>query len=155
MSRGLLLEKLSASEEETIRFGRGLGASLRSGAVVSLIGPLGAGKTRLAAGIARGAGYAGKVRSPTFALLNVYRGVMPVRHFDLYRLDALDPGTFGEWEEMFEEEGLSVIEWADRIPDLVPSDSIAIEIAPRGDSLRQIRLRVGLPTRAIGDWRLA
>jgi tRNA threonylcarbamoyladenosine biosynthesis protein TsaE len=146
---------LSGSEEETIRFGRRLGASLRSRAVVALIGPLGAGKTRLASGIARGAGYAGRVRSPTFALLHVYRGVMPVRHFDFYRLDTLDEGTAGEWEELFEQEGLSLIEWADRIPGLVTSDSITIEMRPQGDLGRWIRMRVGLPTRVIGDWRLA
>jgi tRNA threonylcarbamoyladenosine biosynthesis protein TsaE len=79
---------------------------------------------------------------------------MPVRHFDLYRLDSLDEGTAGEWEELLEEEGVSLIEWADRIPDLVPTDSITIEMEPSGEFGRWIRVRVPLPNRAIGDWRL-
>lgn len=155
MARNLLLDVLSRSEEETIRFGERLGASLRSRAVVGLIGPLGAGKTRMAMGLALGVGYQGKVRSPTFALLNLYRGRLPVRHFDLYRLDSIDEATTGEWEELFEQDGLSLIEWADRFPDLAPPDSIMIEMEPEGDFSRRIRLRLHLPSRAIGDWRLA
>jgi len=154
VGRRLLFEAFSDSEDETIRFGERLGASLRSRAVIGLTGPLGAGKTRMAQGIARGAGYSGRVRSPSFALMHLYRGRLPVRHFDFYRLDSIDEGTAGEWEEMLEQDGLSLIEWADRLPEIVPPDAITIDLEPRGESARRIRMRIPLPTGAIGDWRL-
>ena len=154
MMRRLTVEVLSDSEASTLAFGQRLGAALRSRSVVGLTGPLGAGKTRFVQGVARGAGYAGRVRSPSFTLLHIYRGEMPVRHFDFYRLDSLDAGTAGEWEEAMEQEGLSLIEWADRLPDLLPKDAIWIEIAPQRDDRRRIRMIVGLPNCSLGNWRL-
>ena len=152
--RALIFETTSRSEEETIRFGERLGSALRSRAIVGLTGPLGAGKTRLVQGIARGAGYGGRVRSPSFALLPVYRGRLPLRHFDLYRLDDVDDGTAGEWEEAMESEGISLVEWADRVPGLVPDDAIWIDLTATAERDRTIRLRVKMPTAAIGDWVL-
>lgn len=152
--RRLSLEYRSESEEETVRFGERLGRALNSGAVVGLKGPLGAGKTRMTQGIARGMGYGGRVRSPTFALLHLYRGRLPIRHFDLYRLESIDQGTAGEWEEAMEAEGISVLEWADRLPDLLPEDAIWIDLRPAGENRRWIHLATRLPTRALGDWRI-
>jgi tRNA threonylcarbamoyladenosine biosynthesis protein TsaE len=150
--RPLIVEAVSRSEEQTVRFGERLGAALRSRSVIGLTGPLGAGKTRLAQGIARGAGYGGRVRSPSFALLHIYRGRLPLRHFDLYRLDSVDDGTAGEWEEAMEAEGISMIEWADRVPGLLPDNAIWIDLSATSEWHRTIRLRVGLPTSSIGDW---
>ncbi len=150
--RPLIVEAVSRSEEETVRFGERLGAALRSRSVIGLTGPLGAGKTRLAQGIARGAGYGGRVRSPSFALLHIYRGRLPLRHFDLYRLDSVDDGTAGEWEEAMEAEGISMIEWADRVPGLLPDDAVWIDLSVTSEWHRTIRLRVDLPTSSIGDW---
>ena len=151
--RRLIVEAISDSEEETIRFGERLGAALRSRAVVGLIGPLGAGKTRLAQGIARGAGYHGRVRSPTFALLHLYRGCLPIRHIDLYRIDRLDEGTAGEWEESMEADGVTLVEWADRFRDLLPPGALEVELLPEGPTRRRIRLSGPMPGVAIGDWR--
>ncbi len=152
--RRLIVEAVSDSEEDTLRFGERLGAALRSRAVVGLVGPLGAGKTRLVQGIARGAGYDGRVRSPTFALLHVYRGRLPIRHMDLYRLDALDEGTAGEWEEAMETDGLTLVEWSDRFDDILPDGAVEVELAPEGPSRRRITLRGWLPGKAIEDWRI-
>lgn len=153
--RLLRLDWVSSSEEETIRFGERLGTALRSSAAVALVGPLGAGKTRLAQGIARGAGFSGRVRSPTFALLHVYRGRVPVRHFDLYRLDGIDEATAGEWEEQMDDgAGLSIVEWADRFPDLLPPQAIWVRVEPVGETARRIEVRLHLPTNAIDAWRL-
>lgn len=152
--RRLTLEARSDSEEETVRFGERLGAALRSRAVVGLTGPLGAGKTRLAQGIARGAGYAGRVRSPTFALLHMYRGRRSVRHLDLYRISELDPATAGEWEEAMDEEGVSLIEWADRFPGLLPQEAVWVDLQPLAEQTRWIRLRMPLEPPAIDVWRL-
>jgi tRNA threonylcarbamoyladenosine biosynthesis protein TsaE len=150
----LLFEAISDSEGETIGIGQRFGAALRSRAVVGLTGPLGAGKTRIVQGIARGSGYVGRVRSPTFALLHLYRGRLLVRHFDFYRLDSVDDGTAGEWEEEMDADGVSLIEWADRIPDLLPQGAIWIDLSPEGPYRRRIRIRVGLPSRALDHWRL-
>jgi tRNA threonylcarbamoyladenosine biosynthesis protein TsaE len=150
----LTVEAFSHSEEETVRFGERLGAALRSRAVVGLTGPLGAGKTRLVQGIARGAGYAGRVRSPSFALLHVYRGRLPLRHFDLYRLESVDEGTAGEWEEAMEGEGISLVEWADRVPDLLPEEAVWIDLAPTGLQDRTIQIRIPLPSGCLDQWRL-
>jgi tRNA threonylcarbamoyladenosine biosynthesis protein TsaE len=152
--RRLIVEAVSDCEEDTVQFGERLGASLRSRAVVGLVGPLGAGKTRLVQGIARGAGYDGRVRSPTFALLHVYRGRLPIRHLDLYRLDALDDGTAGEWEEAMDTDGLTLVEWSDRFDDILPDGSLELELIPEGPSRRRIRLRGWLPGLAIADWRI-
>jgi len=149
-----LYEAISDSEEGTIRFGECLGRALRSRAVIGLVGPLGAGKTRMVQGIARGVGYGGRVRSPSFALLHVYRGRLTVRHFDLYRLETIDDGTAGEWEEAMEADGVSLVEWADRIPELLPEGAMIIRLAPEGIMRRRIRVDFDLPTRAIGDWSL-
>jgi len=150
----LSYETISDSEEGTIRFGERLGRALRARAVVGLIWPLGAGKTRMVQGIARGAGYGGRVRSPSFALLHIYRGRLVVRHFDLYRLETIDDGTAGEWEEAMEADGVSLVEWADRIPELLPEGAMMIRLAPEGIMRRRIRVDIDLPTRAIGDWNL-
>lgn len=150
----LLFEAVTDSEEETMRFGEGLGAALRTGVVVGLTGPLGAGKTRLVQGIARGTGYPGRVRSPTFALLHLYAGPLPLRHFDFYRVDRLDEGTAGEWEEEMDREGVSLVEWADRLPGLLPEEAIWVDLRPEEATRRRITLRARLPGREIGDWAL-
>ncbi|MBM3286898.1 MAG: tRNA (adenosine(37)-N6)-threonylcarbamoyltransferase complex ATPase subunit type 1 TsaE [Candidatus Eisenbacteria bacterium] len=152
--RLLTLDAVSDSESQTLRFGERLGAALRSRAVIGLTGPLGAGKTRIVQGLARGIGYAGRVRSPSFTLLNVYRGKAPLRHLDLYRIDALDDGTAGEWEEAMEEEGFTAIEWADRMPDLLPAEAIWLDLQPESSGRRRIRLRLALPSPMLDVWRV-
>ena len=150
----LVVEAVTDSEEQTLGFGERLGSALRSGAVVGLIGPIGAGKTRLVQGIARGAGYTGRVRSPSFALLHLYRGRMPLRHYDFYRLDHIDDGTAGEWEEEMEREGLSLVEWADRFPDILPGEALWIGLAVESATRRRITLRLRLPARSLDHWRI-
>ena len=153
--RHLILDAITECEDQTLRLGERFGAALRDRAVVGLIGTLGAGKTRLAQGIARGAGFDGRVRSPSFALLHIYRGRRLIRHIDLYRLDRLDDGTAGEWEEMFDTDGISLIEWADRIPELLPPEAIRVEIQIEGETRRRIRIAAPLPGRVLADWRIA
>jgi tRNA threonylcarbamoyladenosine biosynthesis protein TsaE len=105
-----------SSPEQTQAVGEALGRALREagarGAVLALTGPLGAGKTCLVQGIARGFGAAGYVRSPTFTLIHEYRGPTPLYHVDLYRIDAADLDGLG-LEEIVDGPGLTVIEWAD------------------------------------------
>lgn len=104
----------SASPDMTHALGERLGHLLQSGDVVLLSGNLGAGKTALTQGIARGLGIAGPVSSPTFTLLKEYDGRIPLYHFDLYRIehpDELEALGFGDY---FYGDGVCVVEWAER-----------------------------------------
>lgn len=128
------------SPEETALFGQTLGERLRPGDVVLLTGDLGAGKSVLARGLARGAGIAQAMPSPTFTLMQPYRGRIPFYHFDLYRLN--DPDEFYEagLDEFVGGDGAAVIEWPDRA-DLEPDGCIRI-LLERGetDGARRIDL---------------
>jgi tRNA threonylcarbamoyladenosine biosynthesis protein TsaE len=121
------LPDLAATEA----FGRRLGGLLFPGAVVALIGPLGAGKTHLARAIAAGVGVPDPrvVTSPTFVLIQEYAGRLPVYHFDAYRLrgesDFSDLGV----HEYFEGDGVSLVEWADRAPGVLPPERLRVELA--------------------------
>ena len=115
--------RVLASEQEAIAFGRELAAGLRPGSVVALIGGLGAGKTHVTKGIAAGLGFEGEVTSPTFTLVHEYTGPglrLPVFHFDFYRLDAAAEAVALGWDDYLEREGVCVVEWADRFPELLP-----------------------------------
>jgi tRNA threonylcarbamoyladenosine biosynthesis protein TsaE len=106
---------ISKSIDETIRYGENIGRSLEGGEVLVLSGQLGSGKTVLAKGIAAGLGVQDTVTSPSFAILNVYRGRVDLYHFDFYRLE--DPS---EMEEMLEDyayrrDGVALIEWGERV----------------------------------------
>jgi tRNA threonylcarbamoyladenosine biosynthesis protein TsaE len=109
----------SHSPAETEQLGETWGRAARSGLVIALTGDLGAGKTQLVRGIARGLGFKGRVSSPTFALVNVYSGGrLPLFHLDLYRLDNRTQVHGAGLDEYLEPEGVAVIEWAERFwPD--------------------------------------
>lgn len=98
------------SEEEMISLGTSMARVLEKDDVVYLTGELGAGKTTLVRGIARGFGYTGQVTSPTFTLMNIYPADIEIFHFDFYRLQGNDLGDLG-LEEYLEKAGLSLIEW--------------------------------------------
>jgi len=115
--------------EATHEIGRALGAAAQSGCVVALSGPLGAGKTCLSQGVAAGLGVTGPVTSPTFIILAVYDGGrLPLHHADLYRLG--DPEELRELglEEAFAPPAVSLVEWADRFPELLPADHLAVSL---------------------------
>jgi len=104
----------SASVAQTQRLGELLGALLTPGDVVLLHGDLGAGKTAFTQGIAAGLGVPGTVNSPTFTILKEYFGRLPLYHFDLYRIESPNEVTTLGFEDYFDSDGVSVIEWAER-----------------------------------------
>lgn len=128
----------SDSEEETVEMGRALSRVLSPPVWIGLTGPLGAGKTRFAQGLARGLDYPGRVRSPTFVIENRYSARFPIVHQDLYRLESVEEEIQAGWEE--NENSVIVVEWADRAEEL-PARSLLIEIVPRSETGREIRLR--------------
>lgn len=115
------------SEEEMISLGGLLARVLEKNDVVYLIGELGAGKTTLVRGIARGLGYTGRVTSPTFTLMNIYGADIKIFHFDFYRLQGNDLADLG-LEEYLEKDGLSLIEWPQVADNLLPPEALLINI---------------------------
>lgn len=111
-----MVTRISRSPEETLALGEELGRKAGPGLVVGLIGDLGAGKTQLIKGVARGLGVQGRVHSPTFTLVNHYAGGrMPCYHLDLYRLETVPEIASAGLEEYFTQtDGVSLIEWFDR-----------------------------------------
>ncbi len=114
----------SSGPEDTRAHGQRLAADARPGEVWALVGDLGAGKTHFVQGIVGGLNTPGEVVSPTYTLVHEYTGGrLPVYHFDFYRLrtaaEALDLG----WDEYVGAGGLTVVEWADRFPELLPPGS--------------------------------
>jgi tRNA threonylcarbamoyladenosine biosynthesis protein TsaE len=131
----------TGSEEETIALGERLARELPRRGVVLLIGDLGAGKTTLAKGIVngRGAGAPEEVSSPTFTLIHEYGGGR-VYHIDLYRLDdPRDVATLG-LDEIFERDALSLVEWGERFPQLLPPERAEIRIRALPNEEREIEL---------------
>ena len=129
---------ISHSPEETQAIGARLGARLRVGDVVACIGELGAGKTCFLQGLARGLGVETDVTSPTFVLVNQYRGRLPVYHVDAYRTESLTELVDLGLEEMLHGDGVTVIEWADKLLPLLPPSTITVTITGLGDQPREI-----------------
>jgi tRNA threonylcarbamoyladenosine biosynthesis protein TsaE len=130
----------SDAPAETQAIGERLGASLRPGAVVACTGELGAGKTCFLQGLARGLGVIGPVTSPTFVLVNQYRGRLPVYHLDAYRTGSLTELADLGLEEMLHGDGVTVIEWADKLLPLLPARTIHVHLAGLGDEPREITI---------------
>ncbi len=131
----------SRSPQETEAIGHQIGRTLRSGAVLGLFGELGAGKTCLARGVARALGVGGPVTSPTFTLVNEYHGTLTVYHVDAYRTEG--PAELADLglDEYFDGEGVTVVEWADKLGSLLPKGAILIDIVGVGDEPRTITVR--------------
>ncbi|MCZ2077078.1 MAG: tRNA (adenosine(37)-N6)-threonylcarbamoyltransferase complex ATPase subunit type 1 TsaE [Bryobacteraceae bacterium] len=128
------------SEEETIALGREIARDLPQCCVVLLIGNLGAGKTTLAKGIVEGLGAASAedVASPTFTLIHEYSG--SVYHVDLYRLDNAGQVAALGLEEILEGEAVTLLEWGERFPEMMPDKRVEIRIARTGDDTREFRI---------------
>ncbi|MBR1585306.1 MAG: tRNA (adenosine(37)-N6)-threonylcarbamoyltransferase complex ATPase subunit type 1 TsaE [Clostridia bacterium] len=132
---------ISHSAQETRALGQTLARFLRPGDTVLLQGDLGAGKSELARGVARGLGITGPVPSPSFTILNAYdEGRIPLYHFDWYRI--IDPAEIGEMgmEEQIGGDGVALIEWYQQAPEYVPNRALRIEIRAIDEESREIRL---------------
>ncbi|MDR1117154.1 MAG: tRNA (adenosine(37)-N6)-threonylcarbamoyltransferase complex ATPase subunit type 1 TsaE [Oscillospiraceae bacterium] len=126
------------SEKETEQLGERLGKKLPPGTVVALYGELGVGKTAFVRGLARGAGYYGRVQSPTYTIVNEYLGETPVFHFDMYRLCSSDELYGIGWEDYLARDGICVTEWSERIEDALDGECIRVKIERTGETSRLI-----------------
>jgi len=133
-----LVEVAAATPAATLALGRRLASLLRRGDVILLAGPLGAGKTLLAGGIAEGLGVEDPVISPTFVIARRYEGFMPVHHADIYRLSSLAEFDDLELPERAED-GVLLIEWGTAVAALVPADHLVVELVIAEGDTRLIR----------------
>ena len=134
----------SQSPEETEAAGERLGRTLGPSDVVGLIGELGAGKTCFVQGLTRGLGVTVHATSPTFVLVNEYRGRLPVHHVDAYRTTTVTELADLGLEEMIDGDGVTVIEWAEKARPLLPARTIYVRIDGVGDEPRTITITRGL-----------
>ena len=132
----------SKNVNETIRLGKIIGTYLGAGDVVALVGDLGTGKTHLIKGLAAGVGVkkTASVSSPSFTLINEYPGKIPFYHLDLYRLETETEAEDLGLEEVFQGRGVTAIEWADKIPSLLPAETLCIQLRYTGAHTRSIEI---------------
>ena len=150
---------LTRDAAATHRAGAALGRVVEAGDVIALSGGLGAGKTALVQGLAAGLGVSGHVPSPTFNILLVHPGALPLYHFDLYRLERPDELVDIDFWETLESGGVSAIEWADRFPGELPVDRLDVVIDVVDETTRALhptgtgsRSRL-LARRWLAEWR--
>ncbi|WP_102349585.1 tRNA (adenosine(37)-N6)-threonylcarbamoyltransferase complex ATPase subunit type 1 TsaE [Bacillus sp. Marseille-P3661] len=127
------------STEETMSFAERLAEKLQPGSVITLEGDLGAGKTTFTKGLAKGLGINRTVNSPTFTIIKEYtQGRIPLYHMDVYRLEESDEDL--GFDEYFDGDGVTVVEWAQFIEDQLPNEFLAITIAYQNEAERKITL---------------
>jgi tRNA threonylcarbamoyladenosine biosynthesis protein TsaE len=127
--------------EDTRAIGAALAPLLEPGDALALTGELGAGKTTLVQGLARGLGFTGPVVSPTFTLVREYRGRLTVYHVDVYRLERIQDVIDLGFEEMLDGDGVLVVEWGDAVEGLLPPEHLLVELTTPGpDETRRIEL---------------
>ncbi len=146
------------SADETRAVGEALGRALRGGEIVLLVGQLGAGKTTLTQGLAVGLGIDAYTKSPSFVLMNEYRGRVLLYHLDLFRIETPEEVWDLGIEEYIGEAGVIAVEWADRARAAFPEDAVEVEIKVTEEDRRRIAVRAtGVPgveavARAETDW---
>ena len=137
----------SKSAEDTILLGKKVGALVQPNDIIALTGDLGAGKTTFVKGIAEGLGIQDYVTSPTFVIINVHKGNLVLNHIDLYRLEDKNEIEDLGIDEYFKSGGVSIIEWAERLGDLLPKYSERIGIEVVSENERKICVSSGLAQR--------
>ena len=127
------------SPEDTLAIARALGAALRPGDVVALTGDLGAGKTLFCKGVGEALGIPpARILSPTFTIVTEHAGPVPLTHIDVYRLsNAREADEIG-MRELLSGDGVSLVEWAEKIGELLPTDCIQVTFTISGDDRREI-----------------
>ncbi|HEX9822440.1 MAG TPA: tRNA (adenosine(37)-N6)-threonylcarbamoyltransferase complex ATPase subunit type 1 TsaE [Methylomirabilota bacterium] len=133
-------DQTTTTADETAAAGEALGRTLVAGDVVALYGELGAGKTCFVQGLARGLDVAGHPTSPTFVLVNEYRGRLPVHHVDAYRTASLGELIDLGLLDLMGGDGVTLLEWADKAEPLLPARTVRVRIEGVGDEARVIAI---------------
>lgn len=135
-----MLTFYTSSAEETIELGKKIGSLLQKGDVIALQGTLAAGKTTITKGIALALEIEEEITSPTFCLICEYYGKMPLYHMDVYRLEGTEDFINLGTDDMIYGDGVSLIEWSEKIMDELPSSTIIIRLTPQEDGSRKIEI---------------
>jgi len=135
---------ITHSPTDTIKLGEKLARRLKKGDIVALYGELGSGKTTFTKGVGKGLGVknARRINSPTFVLIKEYDARIPVYHLDLYRLDNLQDIEHIAVEEYIYGDGVTIIEWAEKLECLLPKKHIAVKFRIKGENEREISIRL-------------
>lgn len=128
------------SAEETITLGEKIGSLLKKGDIIAMQGTLAAGKTTITKGIAKALGVKDTITSPTFCLISEYEGKMPLYHMDVYRLDGAEDFANLGADDMLYGEGVSIIEWSEKIMEELPKKTIVLKIIPNENGSRTITI---------------
>ena len=128
------------NSEETIELGQKFGALLTKGSIVGFFGNMGSGKTTMIKGVTHGLGVKELVKSPSFVVITEYQGKLPVYHIDLYRINQLNELSEIGFEQYLYADGVSLIEWADRAENLLPDNTIKINIEIINHNQRKITI---------------
>lgn len=135
-----MIKFVTNNTEETIELGKKIGNYLRKGDVIAMQGTLAAGKTTITKGIAQSLDISETITSPTFCLISEYEGKMPLYHMDVYRLDNEEDFANLGTEDMIYGNGVSIIEWSEKIMNELPKKTIILKIDPQEDGSRIITL---------------
>lgn len=131
----------TSSAEETIELGKKIGSLLQKGDIIAMQGTLAAGKTTITKGIAQSLGVKDEITSPTFCLISEYEGKMPLYHMDVYRLEGGEDFINLGVEDLMYGNGVSLIEWSEKVMDELPKKTIILKIEPiEGTTERNITL---------------
>ena len=130
----------SNSAEETIELGKKIGSLLKKGDVIAMQGTLAAGKTTITKGIAQALNISETITSPTFCLISEYYGTMPLYHMDVYRLDGGEDFINLGTDDMIYGDGVSIIEWSEKIMEELPKKTIILKLEPQEDGSRIITI---------------
>ncbi len=135
-----MLTFTTSSAEETISLGYKIGKLLKKGDIIAMQGTLAAGKTTITKGIAQALEITETITSPTFCLISEYEGKMPLYHMDVYRLDGTEDFINLGTDDMLYGDGVSIIEWSEKIMEELPSSTIILKITPQEDGKRLIEI---------------
>ncbi|MFL2640020.1 MAG: tRNA (adenosine(37)-N6)-threonylcarbamoyltransferase complex ATPase subunit type 1 TsaE [Dehalococcoidia bacterium] len=128
----------TSNSDETLAFGTAIGETLEGDELFLMVGPLGAGKTKMTQGIANGLGVNEYTKSPSFVLVNEYEGRLPLIHADLYRVAKAEEAWLLGLDDYVSQGCVIVVEWGDRAPDIFPDDHIVITINVVSNDVRDI-----------------
>ncbi|MBE6729552.1 MAG: tRNA (adenosine(37)-N6)-threonylcarbamoyltransferase complex ATPase subunit type 1 TsaE [Ruminococcaceae bacterium] len=135
---------LSASPEETAKIAENFSKALHGGEVIAFKGGMGVGKTHFTAALSRALGFTGTVNSPTFAIVNEYRGgSLPLFHFDMFRIESWEDLYSCGFFDYMNENGVIAVEWSENIENALDEDAIIISIEKTGESSRKITIDGG------------
>lgn len=135
-----MLTFFTKTPEETIALGVRIGNKLKKGDVIAMQGTLAAGKTTITKGIAQALGISDTITSPTFCLISEYYGKMPLYHMDVYRLEGGEDFVNLGTDDMIYGDGVSIIEWSEKIMEELPKKTIILRLTPNEDGSRKIEI---------------